>query len=507
MKNLRENSRYGYIYTIPFIAMGIIGFLFSYFAEWYADPIAYKYFQPPGLDDLPERYVNGLKDIWYSQCNHYNVTNGRFFIHFIVQIFCGLLGKFWFAVCNGAVWGALPWLTVKFCSNGKYTFSASLTACMLIFGLLLPLRFDPAFQINYAWSALLLVGWLMIFFGKGSHSIAALICAGLFSFLCGESNESFSVPMCMAAAAYACARRFRLTPMQWICAVFLGIGAIVLVMAPGNWLRFSSINPEFKHNIGTISAVFPGLLIPAVCILILWCRRDVLRQHLSAIMLFILVLVLTNFSIGIFTGYGSGARMLVAGGMGLIIAVLTVLRDKPLRTPVTAIALGACLVAGSIHAIRAERFNDYDRSIYSAYASSPDGTVYVPDSLFADYFHRTQYSIREYRMESAARNPGRPMLRVRPESMRQLMAVPDTNMTIALGPQTWLLIRSVSHPAQFTLSKHILPSLLDVAMPDKTLDFEIANDISFEKNDSLIFALYTNKRPYLHAEIKTDDIR
>lgn len=99
------------------------------------------------------------------------------------------------------------------------------------------------------------------------------------------------------------------------------------------------------------------------------------------------------------------------------------------------------------------------------------------------------------------------MLRVRPESMRQLMAVPDTNMTIALGPQTWLLIRSVSHPAQFTLSKRILPSLLDVAMPDKTLDFEIANDITFEKNDSLIFALYTNKRPYLHAEIKTDDIR
>lgn len=507
MKDICAASKSKYKYMIPFLAMGIIGFLFSYFSEWYADPIAYKYFHPPGENDIPEKYVRNLTDIWYSQCNHYIVTNGRFFVHFIVQIFCGLLDKFWFALFNGAVWGTLPWLIVRFCSNHRYTLANSLMACMLVFGMLLPLRFDPAFQVNYAWCSLFLIIWLMIFFGQGRQSVIALAAAGLFSFLCGESNESFSAPLCMAVAAYACARRFRLTPLQWVCAVFLGLGAIVLVVAPGNWLRFNSIDPEHKHNIGSISAVFPGLVVPAVCIVILWLRRSVLRQNLSARTLLILVLIITNFSIGIITGYGSGARMLVAGGIGLIILAMTVLRDRPLPWPTTAIALTACMVAGIIHGVQTARFNDYDRSIYSSHASSSDGIVYVPDSLFAEYFHRTQYAIGEYRMESSAHNPDIPTLYLRPESMRHYAAVRDTNMAVRIGPQTWLLIQSRRDPAEFTLSKQILPPLLDIAMHDKTLDFDRDKDITFEQNDSLSFALYCNKRPYLHAEIKIEDIR
>lgn len=95
------------------------------------------------------------------------------------------------------------------------------------------------------------------FFSDWKFSTVSLICAGLFSFLCGESNESFAIPMAMAASAYAFIQHFRLTRMQWVCSVLLAAGLIVLIAAPGNWLRLNSIPQEHKHNIASIAQAFP----------------------------------------------------------------------------------------------------------------------------------------------------------------------------------------------------------------------------------------------------------
>ena len=54
-----------------------------------------------------------------TQINHYSNSNGRFVAHFIVQIFCGLLSKPWFAVINAFAWMALVFCITRFSNNAK----------------------------------------------------------------------------------------------------------------------------------------------------------------------------------------------------------------------------------------------------------------------------------------------------------------------------------------------------------------------------------------------------
>ena len=137
---------------IPYLAVGAAAFVFAIISEWNDDAIAYSFYIPGSGEDESFTPIATLRDIWESQTNHYSNSNGRFVVHFIVQIFCGLLSKPWFAVINAFAWMALVFCITRFSNNAKDFRTSSLAAILAIL-LFFTLPFTPPFQINYVWTA------------------------------------------------------------------------------------------------------------------------------------------------------------------------------------------------------------------------------------------------------------------------------------------------------------------------------------------------------------------
>lgn len=103
-----------YSYIIIFI-YAIVIFLFSYYNIWQGDDLNYRMIITAdnwdALYDGPKVPVESFNDILKSQYYHYLFVNGRSIAHTLVQIFCGLLGHGWFAICNSLAYCALIFVT------------------------------------------------------------------------------------------------------------------------------------------------------------------------------------------------------------------------------------------------------------------------------------------------------------------------------------------------------------------------------------------------------------
>lgn len=491
-----------YLYLIPMILTGIIGFLFAYCSNWFADAIEYAYIHQPDNVLIPDARVRDLADIWVSQCNHYVANNGRFVVHFIVQIFCGMLGKLWFAIFNGLVWFLLPYLTVRFATHGSKSLRVSVSACALIMIMLLQVRIDPPFQINYIWTAAAIVGWLMIFFSGRRYSPWLLILIGIYSFLCGECNESFSIPICFAIGVFALRCRFRLAPAQWVAAAAFVIASVILIASPGNWERLGTQSHSIRDILASCYFFIPALLVPAICVPVIWSRRHSLCFARADKAFFVIMAVIANYSIGMATGYNFGPRLVWLANLLIVMAVLVLADRKPFPLAVNAFWMAVATVAVVLQIAGARKFNDFDNRIYNGYAASDDGIVYVPDNIFADNLHLLLYSIEGYRLKSHELHPGLPELRVRPESLRNLPADADTNMLLQLDTETWLMLQSRKHPAAFILHKRAFPGTFDYVMADRELDFDLKREFCFERNDSVNIGLYHHSWPLIDGGIE-----
>lgn len=188
---------------IPYLAVGAAAFVFAILSEWNDDAIAYSFYIPGSGEDESFTPIATLRDIWESQINHYSNSNGRFVAHFIVQIFCGLLSKPWFAVINAFAWMALVFCITRFSNNAKDFRTSSLAAILAIL-LFFTLPFTPPFQINYVWTACALLIWLRCFFSQKKETSVGLVLLMIFSFLTGEMHEGFSIPAGGCSAVLPC---------------------------------------------------------------------------------------------------------------------------------------------------------------------------------------------------------------------------------------------------------------------------------------------------------------
>ncbi len=90
------NRKKGVPYLILFIVSLVIA-VFSYYTVWLGDDLYYGY----NCSDLYENHrIGNLKDVIISQNAHYFETNGRYFAHCLIQLFCGILGHWPFAVMS-----------------------------------------------------------------------------------------------------------------------------------------------------------------------------------------------------------------------------------------------------------------------------------------------------------------------------------------------------------------------------------------------------------------------
>lgn len=500
----------------PVLLVMIMVLVLSLHMHWQGDAVAFSFFIPAENEDFSSIQLKSVWDIWPSMCNHWHNSTGRFFTHAIVQLFCAFIGKTGFAVCNALVWGVLIFMLMAMTKLKSWGFSFVSLASLLTFILFFPLKnfyeqsfpFEPPHQINYVWMGLWNLIWINIFLNDEEKKTnwICLIALAVFSFLGGQSNESFSIPIGGGILVYAFHHGFAMTFRRYVMAICYGIGALLVIFAPGNFQRIGYSNGwSLAH---TIEGLLPGLLIPLIFILTLVFNRrkgrgisDFIKTDYG---LFFFTSIIINFLLGIFLGMGSGVRMLTCAN--LLIAILILMQVGGLKMkPFAGIVMMSLLIVIGIFRFNAiSRLNYKNTIIEKLYHESIDGVVVLPDELFLRQVREFIVRPHPYMMKERAINPFKPDIAIRPMSMMSLPLDRDTNMLLPLSDQAWLMIQSKKTPVKFTIEKTLLPGLLDRRLADRQMDWHDVYSV-FDSTELWRAAIYINERPYFHSNITVDD--
>ncbi|MBR5725883.1 MAG: hypothetical protein IKX56_04015 [Muribaculaceae bacterium] len=202
-------------------------------------------FSPMSCDDWHYVFIFGtlepidsLSDIMVSQWNHYLRFNGRLVIHFIVQLFDGLLGKGTFNVFNALMFVLFLCGIARLVTNDKRNHYKVMSVSFALLFFVLA-GFKDVFlwmsgSVNYLWT-----GTALLFFHHALERDTvpswSLVPLTLFSLACGWSNEAFVIGLSAAYFIYyVILHRERLTGhRRWMLAAFF-IGVALLVFAPGS---------------------------------------------------------------------------------------------------------------------------------------------------------------------------------------------------------------------------------------------------------------------------------
>ena len=502
---MRGNLKIGVLTVV-----GVLAFLFAFFSEWNDDAIAYSFFIPRFNEDASFAPITSLADIWNSQINHYFNSNGRFAVHFIVQLFCGLWGKTAFAFCNSLVWMILIYnlatlpdtlLRVERFSGRVSIGWLSAILCVIILG---SLPFTPPFQINYVWVSMMIVVWMKWFFREERYGIAKLIFLALLSFITGQLHEGFSIPTGGAIIAYFIAKRYRFTPHQWMMAVCFGIGALSSILAPGNFYRMNVMEGGREIGIINIIAQLPNLLIFPIIYFVItypWKREDRFKFKDRYFRIFIIAFILISLGFNLYLK--SFDRGLIPYNLAFSLLIIFYAYTHKIKTWKIAIlgVIALCMICYRGYETKMQ--NAKTKAIIEEYTPSETGRIYISDNLFLFNLEETCERRNTYTNLLRSRQGGdKPFLVIYPESLKGVNLDKDTNMVIPFGDQNWICVQSATHPADFIVEKTILPGMLNKKMGDRVLDFSAGSDIFIDSSAHNRTVVYTNSRPYIRAAIK-----
>lgn len=209
----------------------VIMFLFNSYTCLSADDWGYTFIwgtQEP---------IQSLGDIIKSQYHHYMELNGRFIVHFLVQLFDGILGKTIFNVFNALIFSLFVCEIAMVTSEEKRHFLkiVSVSFFLLFF-------FFPAFKHVFLWLSgsfnYLWVGTGILFFHfillKDSVSKKALFPLFILGVICGWSNEAVVIGIGASYFFYFIMHRDRLRGHRKYLLLGFYLGALLLVCSPGS---------------------------------------------------------------------------------------------------------------------------------------------------------------------------------------------------------------------------------------------------------------------------------
>lgn len=484
------------------LLVGAVVFLLSLFTVWRMDAINYQYITVP--ETAPEylkQPIENFADIWQSQTIHYQIINGRFVVHCIVELFCAILGRGWFAFFNACMWMILPVILLNLAGDKKPSLRSIISATALGAIVFFRLRFDPPMHINYVWMGVAILLWLKLFLSEKSSAWWQIILLAIYSFLVGEGNESFSAPVAAGIICFFIWRRGKFSAKQWIMALAFAVGSIVLVMAPGLWVRAAA--EDTPHSLShLIRGIAQILAIPILAGVSLFPRKTIKKSVLTrGNLVFVLSTTIASYLLAIYLYRAAIDRVAICGSLFLTVVLLSKLRDFSYRRGALAAVSLLAMFLLSTTIYDTWRCNRVEEDIYDAYGKSADGMAYIPNEVFG-YQSREMCISQPFHAAMAKRlHPGKPDALVRPAAMRSLPLDKDTNLVVKIAPQTWLMLRSKTRPATFIVNKLLLPGIVNAPMAPRELDFGERTDVVFEESALWQAAVYNNARPFLEADV------
>lgn len=250
MNNMSSNGlKRIFPYVVFFIVVG--GFyILNAAIPLFADDMPYGYYFPDHIvTDYSERFAREFTSVWdifESQWNHYFYQNGRCVAHFFVQLFCWGDHKDIYNVFATVLFAFYVLAFGKLCFPAQQV-RQNIVTSVACFGLLLFYLEEPnilyngiAFGCGYLYSgAVWMVFVYLLCHRRTSERWRNVVLIGMAVFA-GWSNESLSVSFSAATLVWAYLNRETLQKSEYIALALCCIATVVMVLAPGNFLRADS---------------------------------------------------------------------------------------------------------------------------------------------------------------------------------------------------------------------------------------------------------------------------
>ena len=237
--NPTRNSHSSPSAMIGLAIVGLAYLVLNFLTPEYHDDFVYKFMFEGGGVNYGHR-VQDVGDLIQSQVCHYSTVNGRSLVHFLVQLFTGLLGKQVFNVVNAIIFCIFIGLLKR--SWGKRHDLLGM-AVALVLVLLMP-RFKDTMlwmtgSINYLWSATATLLFLMIYEKRRHQAVDKRMPLTLVAaFLLGWTHEGITLPLAAALVIHHLSALKRDLGQQglWLALAYLAGGCVIL-LAPGTIAR------------------------------------------------------------------------------------------------------------------------------------------------------------------------------------------------------------------------------------------------------------------------------
>ncbi len=232
-------------YWVVLLAACVVMYVMNTLTPFKEDDMAYSVI-PSG----------SLREFCSSLVDHFMTTNGRF-ADVVANLFCAVLGKPVFNVCNALVFGLMAHL-VALLSAGRRSLMA-LTLFLAVVGVCYPVPGETMLWVagscNYLWAvtaSLALIYYLLNHKdGPLGWGRAALLLLG--TFVAGNFNEATSFGVFAGLFLYYAFNRRKVDRRVVIAMVGYLLGVVMIVASPGAWSRLAEESGEANSG-------FMGLL-------------------------------------------------------------------------------------------------------------------------------------------------------------------------------------------------------------------------------------------------------
>lgn len=277
--------------TLYILTISILYYILCYLSPIaLCDDIVYKFVWP--IDN--ESYVKpilSLKDIFVSQYIHYQVLNGRSIVHFILQLFDGILGKELCNIISSIIFGYLIYMVSCYITKKRNSlFSYSLITVMLF--LLMP-GFHNEFLLfvgvfNYLWVCTITILFIAFINKYGEKPInTRRFSLSIAAFFVGWLHEGISVPLSLTLIIYCALHLKKIAKKTFFyCTIFYVLGTCICLMSPGTMSRIgehsglllSLINKVFLGCVNLLHLRISYLML-IISLLIYLKKREVWKSH------------------------------------------------------------------------------------------------------------------------------------------------------------------------------------------------------------------------------------
>ncbi len=256
IKKTSNKNKIFLILTIIFIFMLILNFITPLIADDYSYAMM--------RDNTP---IQNIYDIIINQIGHYFNWGGRTVAHTIAQIFLALLGKNIFNIFNSLVYVLLIYLIYKLAKPKDEDRPILLLVIHLFLWFVLPVFGQTCLWLigscNYLWTTLIILIFLNFYknidFKK--NSIKKIFLMFILGLIAGWTNENTSFGLLVITLGILISTKISNKKEElpiWTISGFIGslIGFLILILAPGNFLR----NDEFANEYSIVATLIKRIL-------------------------------------------------------------------------------------------------------------------------------------------------------------------------------------------------------------------------------------------------------